>query len=427
MAVETATALLLNAPSNLEFGIDLNVWKTGPKFKGLKMITPGIHFIYYSLSSTNSNQISFRSGFWHDFTANELLVKLWDISIEDFIQETNLDQLERYRFSNYCFNRLDLKEFDAFLGAYPQISISDQNVDTFVKWKQQTSCITVRLMDQILPYKNISAMCSVSRHSEVWNESKNADLAKLNISSQLANLNITDDSEMRSKSQEDVSENWMNFTVIDLKRSFPPGSTASEITFYSLDKSYLLDLTIAQNYYEPKELIGELQLCFLMLHLGQIYDAFEQWKLIFHLICTSNQAIARHIEIYTLFLETAFCHLQEFPADFFINERNSENFIRDGIMMLKENLESVQAPLSFALNSQKLSRLVQFVDLKFDWDIAHNVTDMDGMDDDYLPTVVDENHCQVTGNTLVNMINDDESFDELEGYRFTSLETITEE
>lgn len=36
-----AVALFLNAPQNLEFGIDCNTWKIGPKFKGIKFIPPG--------------------------------------------------------------------------------------------------------------------------------------------------------------------------------------------------------------------------------------------------------------------------------------------------------------------------------------------------------------------------------------------------
>jgi hypothetical protein len=32
---------------DFDFGIDCNEWQTGPRFKGLKMIPPGIHAVYY--------------------------------------------------------------------------------------------------------------------------------------------------------------------------------------------------------------------------------------------------------------------------------------------------------------------------------------------------------------------------------------------
>lgn len=33
--------------NSIEFGIDCNEWVTGPKFKGIKMIPPGLHCVFY--------------------------------------------------------------------------------------------------------------------------------------------------------------------------------------------------------------------------------------------------------------------------------------------------------------------------------------------------------------------------------------------
>ena len=42
-----ANLFLLDVPINTEIGVDMNSWHTGPNFKGIKMIPPGIHFIYW--------------------------------------------------------------------------------------------------------------------------------------------------------------------------------------------------------------------------------------------------------------------------------------------------------------------------------------------------------------------------------------------
>ena len=42
-----ATFLFLDVPEGTEFGMDCNVWTVGPKFKGVKMIPPGLHFIHF--------------------------------------------------------------------------------------------------------------------------------------------------------------------------------------------------------------------------------------------------------------------------------------------------------------------------------------------------------------------------------------------
>jgi A1 cistron-splicing factor AAR2 len=46
-----ATILCLDVPQGTEFGVDFHQWNVGPKFKGVKMIPPGIHFVYYKYAS----------------------------------------------------------------------------------------------------------------------------------------------------------------------------------------------------------------------------------------------------------------------------------------------------------------------------------------------------------------------------------------
>ena len=44
---EGAFLVLLDVPQNTEIGIDYNSWRSGPKFMGIKMIPPGVHYVYY--------------------------------------------------------------------------------------------------------------------------------------------------------------------------------------------------------------------------------------------------------------------------------------------------------------------------------------------------------------------------------------------
>lgn len=43
--------LLLDAPAQLEFGIDNITWQVGSKFKGIKLIPLGTHIITYALKN----------------------------------------------------------------------------------------------------------------------------------------------------------------------------------------------------------------------------------------------------------------------------------------------------------------------------------------------------------------------------------------
>ena len=42
-----AFLLCLDVPEKTEIGIDYNSWHTGERFKGIKMIPPGVHFVFY--------------------------------------------------------------------------------------------------------------------------------------------------------------------------------------------------------------------------------------------------------------------------------------------------------------------------------------------------------------------------------------------
>lgn len=44
---EGATLVVLDVPVDTEFGIDLKSWNVGNKFKGIKMIPPGFHYVHY--------------------------------------------------------------------------------------------------------------------------------------------------------------------------------------------------------------------------------------------------------------------------------------------------------------------------------------------------------------------------------------------
>lgn len=117
-----AILLVLDAPQNqLEFGIDVNCWNTGPRFKGIKFIPPGAHFVYYSLHNTKTTQPSsqdspgsagegtiqvteggttggdIRIGFWHLFDSGEVVVMKWNAYNEEMELEKDKDQIARYK------------------------------------------------------------------------------------------------------------------------------------------------------------------------------------------------------------------------------------------------------------------------------------------------------------------------------------------
>ncbi len=46
---EWGVLLLLNTPKDMQFGIDHQSWQVGTKFKGIKLLPPGPHYVHYAL------------------------------------------------------------------------------------------------------------------------------------------------------------------------------------------------------------------------------------------------------------------------------------------------------------------------------------------------------------------------------------------
>ena len=42
-----AFVILLDVPPGTEIGVDMQTWRSGPEFKGIKMIPSGLHFVYW--------------------------------------------------------------------------------------------------------------------------------------------------------------------------------------------------------------------------------------------------------------------------------------------------------------------------------------------------------------------------------------------
>lgn len=45
--VEGAVLIVEDMPIGTDFGIDYNSWRTGDRFRGVKMIPPGLHYVYF--------------------------------------------------------------------------------------------------------------------------------------------------------------------------------------------------------------------------------------------------------------------------------------------------------------------------------------------------------------------------------------------
>jgi A1 cistron-splicing factor AAR2 len=132
--ISTGVLLLVNCPELMEFGIDNQIWKIGPKFMGIKHIPLGPHYVYFALKDEN---YQVRQGFFIFVEEkNRNFIRKWDKDSQSFLI---FKQEEQDNFE-IGINNLD---FDAFLGLYPE--------DKIEIWKEVSFLIQKKTLEKLEP------------------------------------------------------------------------------------------------------------------------------------------------------------------------------------------------------------------------------------------------------------------------------------
>ncbi|CAO3676457.1 unnamed protein product [Umbelopsis vinacea] len=325
--------LFLDAPENLEFGIDYNAWNTGPLFKGVKLIPPGLHFVFYS-STSKEGVPGMRTGFFRFFEGGEVVVKKWSNQTEDILDDSEMDieQIEAYT--------KDIKSFDKNLGAYPLDPPTN-----WQRWLNITNYITKSLLQRIF--------------------TNNGAISHLPSKTSSTFPSLLEELDRRMGREVIEKEEGVEFTAFDPRQSFPPGASGSEITKWSLDKTWLTKELLKEVYNsDHHQLLGELQLAFVATLLGQNFSSFHQWKKLIQLLCSCQDLISESPQIFTDFLDVLLKQMKECPQDFFYDILSENNFMSQVLKNFSRNI-----PASNKSLHQKFKLLYDTLKERFNWEI----------------------------------------------------------
>ncbi|KAF8407680.1 hypothetical protein HHK36_006815 [Tetracentron sinense] len=264
-----ATLLLLDVPQFTLVGIDTQMFSVGPLFKGIKMIPPGPHFVYYSSSNRDGNEFSPIVGFFVCTCTSEVVVRKWDQ------QEERLVKLSEEEEERYC-EAVKKLEFDQQLGPYA--------LNHFGDWKQISNYITKSTIERIEP---IGGEITVACESELVEKVPKTTMEKV-LAEQLRMSKF-------SKSAEKFQRRGCYYTSIPqfVKNK---GISGQELTSLNLDKTQLLETILMKDYGGAEDLLlGELQFSFIAFLMGQSLEAFFQWKALISLFFGCTEAFIKVI------------------------------------------------------------------------------------------------------------------------------------
>lgn len=341
---EGATLIVLDVPEGTEFGIDYFSCNTGPRFKGVKMIPPGLHFIYYS-AVCKGGETAPRTGMFLFSKRQDVFVLKWDETSEDLVEVTT-DEEEKHKY------RQGLQEMDRFLGPYP--------FENFKKWVSLTNYITKDLLERVQPTcKKISSVTQLPVGPQYSRATGSASEHSV-LSIQL------------------YPEAVIQFTEFP-KYRYPEGASPLEISKHSIDGSYALRCML-NSIKDRKEILGELQFAFVCFLVGQVYDAFEHWKKLLNLLCSCDEALQTNVDLFDGLIGILHFQVLEIPKDFFVDIVSTNNFLTTTLQVFFSNLESSTTVDKKLV--EKARRFRRHLTKRFNWDFETEP-------DEFAPVVVE--------------------------------------
>lgn len=280
-----AALLFLDVPQHTLLGIDTQMFSVGPNFKGIKMIPPGPHFIYYSSSNRGGSEFSPMIGFFIDLNPSEVIIRKWDQQEERLVKVSEEEE-ERYG------RAVKGLEFDRYLGPYM--------LSQFGEWKMLSNYITKSTIERIEP---IGAEITVIHEPDILENSRKTVMEEA-LSEQLKRSKI-------QRCDDKVEKRGCYYTKIPrlIKQK---GILGQELTFLNLDKTNLLESILMKDYGGVEDLLlAELQFAFVAFLMGQSLEAFLQWKAFVNLLfgCTEAPLHTRS-HLFTKFIKVLYYQLK---------------------------------------------------------------------------------------------------------------------
>lgn len=240
---EGATLVLLGIPQGTELGIDCKSWRVGPRFRGVKMIPPGLHFLHYSSVNSPScgSEIGPKTGLFLTLKPREIILANWDPKEEDldFTASKNEEEVSRIRST--------LRELDPYLGPYPY--------EVMRKWVSLTDRLTEEVANKLQPLSGrICAFSDVIPELQLKHTEDRADQPRNDTACQSMKEGL--DRLPKMKHREGTE---LRLSVIP-KKTYPAGATPAQITQCSLDLSYALETVLENNHkQQPLNLLGMIK------------------------------------------------------------------------------------------------------------------------------------------------------------------------
>ncbi|CRH02302.1 conserved Plasmodium protein, unknown function [Plasmodium relictum] len=439
--IDKRDEILFKGDIKLHVGFDYSTFEMDTRYKVIKFINKGSHFLYWNndvlysdnskvtkefkmneMKKNNCEEIR-NSRFIYFDDEKKLLVLKYDIKNNNFTYIREDDNIYKYFYNlhkrDFLVDNIIREEKNSIL-IYPY---------TYTKiWKSLTNYINDEIINKIEPV-NKTFCSSFLKDDEDKNNKEKEEEINLYCQPYMfysvipkypshttyhkkkqnkENYNNKEEKKEDNIEEDNIKKEEDNLKCVDINKSFFEYVSIenenmkyipSDLTRLNLEKIWILKEIVEQEYtyicynnekvegftkFENKffYILGEFQFSFVLFHIGFNYQSFLQWKKLFELFCNSQQLIIEFKDFYEEVLKVISVHLSYLSDDFFDNTENS--FILFGIYNLYEiinNLENVE---------ENISELLNTIDTTIYNKIGLHLPDLSFVYEEFQPTYVEE-------------------------------------
>lgn len=273
----SSTILFLELPSKTFVGIDLLSFDSSPDFKGISEVPSGLHFVYTGTDAS----LSIRHGRWLNVESATRHVLQWDAKDES-LSLVPADSADGHRAvaALETFSSRNLITYAALEAATANLQANDATAESTSSssdsWLSLTNHISTATVNRIVPTGVLTSVSSAAADSD-------ADrIPGLSRSEVLSSL---------------PADSALSLVPINLKQTWAEGDIGSVRTERARDRSWYLGQIMdsmtdgVARQTAARELLGELQFCFLMVVILANWSCLEGWKRILGLVFTCRDAL----------------------------------------------------------------------------------------------------------------------------------------
>ncbi|XP_020812893.1 protein AAR2 homolog [Drosophila serrata] len=320
LLADGAVLAVAGVPEGTDFGIDLCAYTIGPDFRGVKMIPPGVHYVWCASRGPYGDAAP-RVGFVHFFHANEIVVREWDNELEELRpRRIAAPELERERI------RKNLAQLERVLAPYDYRYVA--------QWKDLTGSVTESCVERCRPAEGTIRTNIELQSCPDAERPRGGSSASCTGRRNTAARFLLDESELLPDLKP-VEGTAPRFSKVPSR--VPQNALPADVSRHAMDCIAAVDEMLG-SFDSDDGLIEELQLAYAFFLVGYSVESLAHWRKLLGLLSHSETAVNRHKLTYMKYSEVLAHQLPHLPEELMVP--GPHNSVYKDVRELLVNLHS---------------------------------------------------------------------------------------